>query len=487
MPNPTSLPEPGGSFTFTYSVTNTGPEPVTITSIVDDIYGDLNGRGTCAIGAKLATGQTYTCSFAGNFFGNAGASQTDTITTTGRDDRGQVVTSVAQAVVTITNLPPTINIVKSADPLSRPEPGGSFRFTVTVTNTSFEPITTTSLVDDIYGDLNGKGSCAVGIRLAPNGGSYSCAFDGEFRGRAGDSQTDTVTVVAVDDEGTQVTAEAKARVTITPVTVQPPPVQPPPVVVPPTPPIVVQTPPRVLVRTGSDMAGPARLAGLFLLVGMTVIAATHKFGTAGVGLAVVPTGRGPRRRGGGNGGHPGDNGPQWFGDDGWFGGARIHPPRPPKGGAPVGLFEPPPLPEVEELPWDDWVGDRPVGPAAVVMPAAPGGDVAAPAELDAIAPAPTVPVPAPADPATAPPAPEWFLAAPAQVDAPPAPEPAPVIDARSVVADAEVPEAVVPTVIVVRATGALDAAALDAAEADPVNRRPGGPPSGGRPRRRGSR
>ena len=253
---PPSLQEPGGTFTFSYSVTNTGPEPVTITSLVDDVYGNLNGRGTCATGARLAAnGGTYSCTFTGNFFGDAGATQTDTITTTAVDDRGQAVTSQARATVTITDVPPSIRIVKAADPLSRPEPGGTFRFTVTVTNTSFEPITTTSLVDDVYGDLNGRGSCAIGIRLAANGGSYSCAFDGDFRGRAGDSQTDTVTVIGIDDDGTTVTANAKATVTLTPVSV-------PPVFQPPPPPVVIPPPPapQVLVRTGRDLGGPARLA-----------------------------------------------------------------------------------------------------------------------------------------------------------------------------------------------------------------------------------
>ncbi len=470
-PSPTSLPEPGGTFTFNYSVTNTGPEAVTITAIVDDIYGNLHGRGTCAIGARLLTGQTYTCSFAGNFFGNAGATQTDTITTTARDDRGQEVVSISRATVTITDVPPSIRIVKSADPLSRPEPGGIFRFTVVVTNTSFEPITITSIVDDIYGDLNGRGSCAVGIRLAPNGGSYSCAFDGEFRGKAGDAQTDTVIVIAIDDDGTTVTAQAQAKVTITPVNV-------PPVVQPPPPPIVIQSPPKVLVRTGGSLAAPARVAGIMLLVGMTLIAATHKFGNIGAGLALVPTGRGPRPGGGGRGGRPDSDGPQWFGDDGWFGGARIHPPRPPKGGAPAGLFEPPPLPEVEELAWDDWVGERRVFAAPTPEP-----DVAAPA-TPALAP---------------PPAPsELAFAAPAELDAaPPVLEtrPAPAVEARAVIVEPTVPDAVVPTVpeavvpnvVVVRATGALDAAALDAADAGPADHRPQGPPSGGRPRRRGSR
>ena len=447
-PNPVSLPEPGGTFTFTYTVTNTGPEPVTITSIVDDIYGDLNGRGTCAIGARLATGQTYTCAFSGNFFGNAGAAQTDTITTTGRDDRGQQVVSRTQATVHITDVPPSIRIVKTADPLSRPEPGGIFRFTVVVTNTSFEPITTVSLVDDIYGDLNGRGSCAIGIVLAANGGSYSCAFDGEFRGRAGDSQTDTVTVVAVDDDGTRVTATAKAIVTITPVTV-PPVVQPPP-----PPPVVVQTPPQVLVRTGSSLAGPARMAGFLLLVGMTLIAATHRFGAGGAQLAPIPLGPGPRgggrRRGGGG---PGGDGRSWFGDDGWFGGARVERPRPSKGGGGAGVMEPPPLPPVEELNWDEWVGGRP-------RPALdPGPDAGAAEHEQAVhEPAPVVLEP--------------VVVTPQPVDE----HPEVMVEAAAATV---VPETLVPTVVQVRSTGALDAAALDAAEAAPAERRPQGPPRGG--------
>jgi len=326
---PTSQPEPGGSFTFTFTVTNTGPEAVTVTALVDDVYGDLNGRGTCAVGARLtAGGGTYTCTFSGNFFGNAGAAQTDVITVTARDDAGQTVTSQSRATVRITDIVPTISVTKSPSPVSRPAPGGTFRFTVTVTNTSFEPVTITSLVDDVYGNFDGRGSCAVGVRLVP-GASYSCAFDGEFQGVTGATQTDTVTVVAVDDDNTTVTATAKATVSLTPVgtpPVTPPPATPPPTVTPPpaVPPTQIpitpgpSSPPAVqqpLPRTGSDLSGPARLAGLLLLLGMMLVAATRNYG-GGPRLAPVP------------------------GGGGWF-----MPPRPPQGpldGLGIGLAEPPP-------------------------------------------------------------------------------------------------------------------------------------------------
>ena len=168
---PTSLPEPGGTFSFAFTVTNTGPEAVTVTGLVDNVYGDLNGRGTCAVGARLAAngGQLHLHLHRELRRQRRGGPDR-------RDHRhppgttaGQTATSQSQATVRLTDVPPTITVVKQPHPTSRPEPGGSFRFTVVVTNTSFEPVTITSLVDDIYGNLDGKGSCAVGIVLAPRG------------------------------------------------------------------------------------------------------------------------------------------------------------------------------------------------------------------------------------------------------------------------------------------------------------------------------
>jgi hypothetical protein len=268
--------------------------------------------------------------------GTGGATQTDVITTTARDDSGQTVTSQSQATVRITDVAPTITVTKSPSPISRPQPGGTFRFTVVVTNTSVEPVTITSLVDDVYGNLDRRGSCAVGTRLAARGGSYSCAFDGDFIGAAGASQTDTVTVIAVDDDNTTVTAVAKATVSITPVGT-PPVTTPPPTVPPaqprpqtPTPivPVGISPTPQVLVRTGSDLSGPARLAGLLLIVGMTLLAATRNWGLGGPRLAPEPAGPG--------------------GGGGWF-----MPPRPPQGplgGLGVGLTgSPPPVRRAEPV------------------------------------------------------------------------------------------------------------------------------------------
>ena len=213
--DPVSLPEPGGTFTFKVVVTNTSPdETVTITSLTDDIYGNLDNKGTCDTGASLAPGETYACSFPGAFSGNAGATQTDWVTAKAVDDEKTEATAKDDATVRLSDVKPTIVVDKTATILSRPEPGGKFTFEVAVKNTSFETVTITSLTDDIYGNLDGRGTCDIGAILAPNA-SYTCAFDGDFTGNAGDKQTDIVSAAAVDNDGSEATDTDDATVELT--------------------------------------------------------------------------------------------------------------------------------------------------------------------------------------------------------------------------------------------------------------------------------
>ena len=211
---PGSRPEPGGSFSYTVKVTNTSIESVTLSSLVDDKFGDLNGKGSCATGASIAPGATYTCTFSGNVAGNAGDQHTNTVTATAVDNEGNPAKDDDDATVTLTDVKPTISVDKTAKPLTRPEPGGTFTFMVEVTNTSDEAVTITSLVDDKYGDLDGQGTCAIGAELAPDE-SYTCGFNGDFTGNAGDEHTNTVTATAVDDDGSSATDDDDATVSLT--------------------------------------------------------------------------------------------------------------------------------------------------------------------------------------------------------------------------------------------------------------------------------
>ncbi len=132
--SPTSRPAPGGFFTYTVTVTNTGSTDVTLTSLTDDISGDLNGKGTCANGGTIAAGASYTCMFGRNFAGVAGDSETDTVTAGATDANGTTASGSDSATATITAAAaapaPTgvLEICKKADN-SNGTVSGSYTFT----------------------------------------------------------------------------------------------------------------------------------------------------------------------------------------------------------------------------------------------------------------------------------------------------------------------------------------------------------------------
>ena len=81
-----------------------------------------------------------------------------------------------------------------------------------VANNSVEPVTLTLLDDDIHGNLNGKGTCATGGTIAVSG-TYTCSFTATLAGDAEESEKDTVTAQAKDDENNTATDTDDATVT----------------------------------------------------------------------------------------------------------------------------------------------------------------------------------------------------------------------------------------------------------------------------------
>ena len=143
------------------------------------------------------------------------------VTVTATNSQGTTATDTDDARVSITPVAPTVQVDKTANPISRPAPGGDFAYTVVVTNTSTsEPLTITLLNDSVYGNLATRGTCtnAIGTVLAVSPGpanTYTCAFTAPFTGDAGASLTDVVTVVGTDDDGQTATDTDDATVTIT--------------------------------------------------------------------------------------------------------------------------------------------------------------------------------------------------------------------------------------------------------------------------------
>ena len=157
--------------------------------------------------------------------------------------------------MTIANVPSSITVTKTATPTSIQEPGGNATFAVSVKNTSaVDSVTISSLTDDIYGNLDGKGTCDVPQTLAP-GASYECSFTGAVSGSPGSTHKDVVTASGTDDDGGELSAKDDATVTIT---AGPPPPPPPP---PPAPPVVAATPQVDLSITKTDRPDPVFVGG----------------------------------------------------------------------------------------------------------------------------------------------------------------------------------------------------------------------------------
>ena len=84
------------------------------------------------------------------------------------------VAESAQASTEVTCYYPSIEVTKTANPISVPEPGGNVLFTFVVKNTSTQgPVTITSLSDNVYGPLAGDADCKVDTLLAVGA---SCEF-----------------------------------------------------------------------------------------------------------------------------------------------------------------------------------------------------------------------------------------------------------------------------------------------------------------------
>jgi len=220
--SPAQLPEPGGIVTFTLSIENRSLEAVTMTTLVDDIYGPLHGQGSCAVPQVLAIGERYECGWSVDFNGDPGFSEVDTVTATAQDRTGNVTKDSDDALVVITNVPSTLQVLKSANVQQVAEPGEAVTFQVVVTNTSsVDTVVLDSMLDSVYGDLTNTNNsalldtdCATGDMLAV-GESTACFFTAFVAGQPGDVHQNSVTIVGTDNDDSLVTSQSTLAIDVT--------------------------------------------------------------------------------------------------------------------------------------------------------------------------------------------------------------------------------------------------------------------------------
>jgi len=216
--SPTSLPEPGGQFTYNVTVTNNGQfTSRTIDSICDDLYGlvakvasapdcPAGAIGTidetdCVVPNDLAAGDSYLCSFKAKLNGEP-QTKTDTVTVNGHDTNNLTNTFniKASAQVAITDLSPTAQVIKSLNSLQC----AIVRYGVRVNNTDpVDELTLTDLTDSGFGNITAvhddvvAKTCSVPQTIAV-GGHYTCTFDAKF---CGSSHINKVTGTLNDNDG----------------------------------------------------------------------------------------------------------------------------------------------------------------------------------------------------------------------------------------------------------------------------------------------
>jgi uncharacterized repeat protein (TIGR01451 family) len=127
------------------TVENIGETDITLESIVDDVFGDLNGVGTCAVPQELLEGATYTCEFTQLITGNAAVDHVNVVIVSGTDEGGDEVSDADDATVEFEAII-DLEVTKVVAP-GTVAPGENTTWTMTVINQGPSNATGVELAD----------------------------------------------------------------------------------------------------------------------------------------------------------------------------------------------------------------------------------------------------------------------------------------------------------------------------------------------------
>jgi hypothetical protein len=240
--NTASVPETGGSASYSVTVANTTPIDVTLRSLTDAPYGDITqvqgavtattcvpdaSAATCEIGGVIAAGGSCSCTFSANVpAGDVPGSFVDVVT--GCADNITNPTDVCDsddAEVPYTDVSSAPTLAKTA---SNAQCVIDVNYDVVVNNTNaLETLTLNTLIDDVYGDITmvqGNVQSTTCGQVSPSGagvlpfvipaaGNYTCSFVGRINS-CDTTVLDTVTGGTVDADGVPFTPSDTATVVV---------------------------------------------------------------------------------------------------------------------------------------------------------------------------------------------------------------------------------------------------------------------------------
>lgn len=207
--NPTLIPESGGNVTYTIVVSNTGPETLFMTSLIDDKLGDLNGKGTCVAPQTIVGYGSYTCTVSTKLGDWTLNPVTNVVTAYGQDNDGNTTSASDDATVNFIDLLPTISVTKTVNPTVVRSTGEYVDYTIKISNTGPEAVVVTSLVDSAV-TLSPACLALVGQTI-PIAGSIQCLIHVFMTVAPGTTFVNTATANAKDNEGNNAVAMGSAN------------------------------------------------------------------------------------------------------------------------------------------------------------------------------------------------------------------------------------------------------------------------------------
>ena len=259
----------GDTVTYTYLVTNPGPEPLQNVTVTDDKCSNVVfGSGDTDGDKLLDNGETwrYTCTTA------LSADTTNTATATGSDDDGNTVSATDTAKVVV--IDPKIAIVKTASPTSA-NPGQALTYSYAVTNPGNDPLSNVTVTDDkcspvtfVSGDTDGDSKLDPGETWTFRCATTASASAGALTNIGTATGTDTLGGPVTANDTETVTVVLAAEITPAP---QP---APPPAPAQPAAPVAVSG--QELPRTGVTALGQAALGGSVVTLGAILLLVTSR-------------------------------------------------------------------------------------------------------------------------------------------------------------------------------------------------------------------
>ena len=213
--DPAEIRGTSGVVTYTVTIRNTGPVTVALTSLADDRFGDLTSTSiisttTCEVPQGLDVGASYRCVFTAYVTGDEATPHINQVAALAYDK--DLNSSIASDSETVTfDQLPLITLLKRAAPGEIVGNSGVVTFSLAVQNVGPVAVSLTTLEDNRFGDLTSTDNissttCVLPQQVAPLG-FYHCSFQAFVTGNANQPHINTVTVVGMDDNGNQASAE----------------------------------------------------------------------------------------------------------------------------------------------------------------------------------------------------------------------------------------------------------------------------------------